>query len=511
MNGRVPIVLLIEHDAIQRGTVARLLKAAGCCVIPVGRAHEALETFATHHVDIALVVADTQTNSLSGPPLLGALATIDPQVPVIALSSGVAIDRPAYEYPNVAVTLMRPFEPADVVVSVERVLQSPPGARFNWPPPEAELADIQVVDTHTWQDAQIAPAAVEEALAKPSSAPLIEMTLPELEPETAPPPRLVIRGLERRPWSRIEAHRLSPRTRRSLTVAATACCGLALTTLLELRGMPASPAPLVDETTPEIASLPVLRAHDHHIEATTLVSARRGMSPAVADVIRSPQPQPAAMSPVMSRAMSSTMSPTMSSATMASATSSTMTSVTPRRAVPSSEARAVAALATPPPSIAPVPAAPPTASPSPSPSPVETAATRDVPAFDAMTAASAPDAPAPERTRERDDERHIYQVLEQYERAYERLDVNAARAIWPSLNTRALARAFDGLKAQVLEFAHCRVAMASRDSEATATCGGSASYVPRVGRQAARTEPRQWTFHLRKIDQDWLIDKAEVR
>jgi DNA-binding NtrC family response regulator len=123
MNGRVPIVLLIESDAIHRGTLARLLKAAGCCVIPVGRSHEALETFGMHHVDIALVVADTQTTSLSDPPLLGALATIDAYVPVIALSAGVAIDRPAYEYPNVAATLMRPFEPVDVVMHVERVLQ----------------------------------------------------------------------------------------------------------------------------------------------------------------------------------------------------------------------------------------------------------------------------------------------------------------------------------------------------------------------------------------------------
>ena len=153
MNGRVPIVLLIEHDALQRGTLARILKAAGYCVIPVGRAHEALETFSMHHVDIALVVADTQTQaqSLSGPPLLGALCAIDQHVPVVALSSGVATDRPAYEYPNVAATLIRPFEPEDVVALAERVLRV---AAFNWPPTEEDLADIQVVDTATWQDAR---------------------------------------------------------------------------------------------------------------------------------------------------------------------------------------------------------------------------------------------------------------------------------------------------------------------------------------------------------------------
>jgi hypothetical protein len=99
--------------------------------------------------------------------------------------------------------------------------------------------------------------------------------------------------------------------------------------------------------------------------------------------------------------------------------------------------------------------------------------------------------------------------LRQYERAYERLDVDAARAVWPSLNARALARAFGGLKQQALEFSDCRVAMTPR--EATAICGGRATYVPRVGHQTARTEPREWTFQLRKVDQDWQIAKAEVR
>jgi hypothetical protein len=112
-------------------------------------------------------------------------------------------------------------------------------------------------------------------------------------------------------------------------------------------------------------------------------------------------------------------------------------------------------------------------------------------------------------SRTRDDERGIYHVLQQYERAYERLDVNAARAVWPSLNARALERAFGGLKEQALELSDCRIAMATR--EATAICGGRATYVPRVGHQTARTEPRQWTFRLRKVDQDWQIARTEVR
>jgi hypothetical protein len=109
----------------------------------------------------------------------------------------------------------------------------------------------------------------------------------------------------------------------------------------------------------------------------------------------------------------------------------------------------------------------------------------------------------------RDDERSIHQVIQQYERAYEQLDVNAARAIWPSVDARALARAFDGLKEQKLEFSKCRVAVTT--GEATVVCGGRASYVTRVGHHAARTELREWTFRLRKIDANWLIAKAEVQ
>jgi hypothetical protein len=109
----------------------------------------------------------------------------------------------------------------------------------------------------------------------------------------------------------------------------------------------------------------------------------------------------------------------------------------------------------------------------------------------------------------RDDEPNIYNVVQEYERAYEQLDVNAVRAIWPSVDARALARAFDGLKEQKLELGRCRVVVAT--GEATVVCGGRASCVTRVGDHAARTEPREWTFHLRKIDANWLIAKAEVQ
>lgn len=491
MNGRVPIVLLIEHDAIQRGTLARILKAAGYCVIPAGRAHEALETFATHHVDIALVVANTQTTTSGGTPLLDSLSTIDPRVPVVVLSAGVAIDRPAYEYPNVAGTLMKPFEPADVLASVERVLSA---AAFNWPPTEEDLADIQVVDTTAWQSPQTPPAMATATLPvmPPVVPPLVAPAMDLVRVEPAPPPRLVIHGLERRQW--IYGVKLSARTRRSMSVAATAFCGLALTTMLELRSVPARPAAIMDETATEIPRLSPLSANHYRVDVMPLVSARRVRPRAIADIIRR-RPAPPAPGDASHYAA-------------------------PRH-VPRIETRRAAARALPAPPVVPLPPA--------RTSPIDVAsklvskeATEATDARDTVTAENVPApaithavTPAITRvstsavTRSGEDERGIYQVLRQYERAYERLDVNAARAVWPSLDARALARAFDGLKAQALEFSHCRVAL--EPSEAVAICGGRASYVPRVGRQAARTEPREWTFRLRKVDHDWLIAKAEVR
>lgn len=129
MNRCVPIVLLIEHDPVQRATLARVLKAAGYSVIPVRHAYDALETFVTHHTDITLVVADTQSARSAGPPLLCALHMIDPRVPVVAVSPNASMERRADHYPNVAATLTQPFAPADLLAHVDHVLETHPSDR----------------------------------------------------------------------------------------------------------------------------------------------------------------------------------------------------------------------------------------------------------------------------------------------------------------------------------------------------------------------------------------------
>jgi hypothetical protein len=107
-----------------------------------------------------------------------------------------------------------------------------------------------------------------------------------------------------------------------------------------------------------------------------------------------------------------------------------------------------------------------------------------------------------------DDADLVRQVLQQYRAAYQRLDAASARAVWPGVNEEALARAFGDLESQTLTFQNCDVRLDA--AEATATCLGTARYVPKVGGRVPRVEPRRWSFTLRRFGSDWRIETARA-
>lgn len=109
----------------------------------------------------------------------------------------------------------------------------------------------------------------------------------------------------------------------------------------------------------------------------------------------------------------------------------------------------------------------------------------------------------------RTEQSEIQRTLGQYRSAYSLLDAEAARAVWPSVDVRALARAFDSLTSQQLAFETCQFNIIGE--AATAQCRGSATYTPKVGGRGPKLEPRQWTFHLRKVDEGWKIQSAQTR
>ena len=104
------------------------------------------------------------------------------------------------------------------------------------------------------------------------------------------------------------------------------------------------------------------------------------------------------------------------------------------------------------------------------------------------------------------DEDHIRAALTRWRTAYSALDASAAREVWPSVDARALARAFQALKSQEVRFDRCDLTV--NGGSARAACTGRAVYVPRIGRQSPRATSHEWTFELTKSDERWTIASA---
>jgi hypothetical protein len=145
-------------------------------------------------------------------------------------------------------------------------------------------------------------------------------------------------------------------------------------------------------------------------------------------------------------------------------------------------------------------------------SPVEprpTLASRRGPVPIASVAGVAPITP-PQHAVRIDETESIRRVLHQYQHAVERMDARAAQAVWPSLDARALARAFTGLESHSLAFEDCGITI-SRDAVAQAQCRAVATYLPKVGRRKPVNASHEYTFTFTKTDGDWQIDSAAIR
>jgi len=125
----------------------------------------------------------------------------------------------------------------------------------------------------------------------------------------------------------------------------------------------------------------------------------------------------------------------------------------------------------------------------------------------ALTTLPSPPAPAPAPAPARSDEQNVRAALSRYESAYSRLDAAAAASVWPGVNQRALANAFEGLSAQSVSLGQCDIRVSG--TTARAECSGNARWTPKVG--GAQTAQRQWRFDLRNAGGNWLITQATTR
>ena len=122
---------------------------------------------------------------------------------------------------------------------------------------------------------------------------------------------------------------------------------------------------------------------------------------------------------------------------------------------------------------------------------------------------SAVESPAPiTATSDAADEFAVRRALHSYEIAYEGLDVAATAEIWPTVDRRALSRAFAALKSQDLVFKACSITV--YDANATAYCRGTLEYVRKVGNPAPLSAEQQWVFKMRRQDGAWKIDDVSA-
>jgi hypothetical protein len=149
----------------------------------------------------------------------------------------------------------------------------------------------------------------------------------------------------------------------------------------------------------------------------------------------------------------------------------------------------------------------PAASPSPEPSGVaSSAATAPAAAAPESAVAGIATAAKPEPPSEINS---IGVVLGEYRRAFGYLNSAIAAAVWPTVDRRALDRAFSQLSEQEFTFSSCEVSV--QGVLASAACTGHARFVPKVGNTTPRSEPRRWDFRLRKASSGWVIDGVNAR
>jgi hypothetical protein len=99
-------------------------------------------------------------------------------------------------------------------------------------------------------------------------------------------------------------------------------------------------------------------------------------------------------------------------------------------------------------------------------------------------------------------------VLAQFEAAYSNLSAAAAQAIWPSVDVRALSRAFDSLQSQQVSLGRCSILI--KGPTARADCVGPTSWTPKVG-GGQRRQTRRWEFDLAAENGAWHILQATAR
>lgn len=101
----------------------------------------------------------------------------------------------------------------------------------------------------------------------------------------------------------------------------------------------------------------------------------------------------------------------------------------------------------------------------------------------------------------------VRSVLQAYERAWTRMDVEATRSLWPSADVDRVQAAFEPVREQRLELAACDIGL--HGDRALAVCLGTRRFLPRAGSTVAQIERGRWEFELERSDSGWQISTVD--
>jgi len=162
-------------------------------------------------------------------------------------------------------------------------------------------------------------------------------------------------------------------------------------------------------------------------------------------------------------------------------------------------------------SVALLPSSPSASPAAPAPPPARTAGPAVTVLPGASPPAAAPPVAAPPRAVQVavvSDSTAVQAVVGRYLDAFRTFNVEEAKAVWPSVNERALGRAFASVDKQEVELDGCIISVAG--PSAGASCSGVVRYVPKVGAKTMRIERRQWKFELLNSNSEWRIENVDV-
>jgi len=114
-------ILVVDDNVDIRGFAKRFLETAGYAVITAADGEEGLRIYEAHQSSITLLITDVSMPNMNGVELADRVLGMDSKLPVLLMSGDAGSDYRGLQ------CVEKPFQPAELIERVNRVLDAKPG------------------------------------------------------------------------------------------------------------------------------------------------------------------------------------------------------------------------------------------------------------------------------------------------------------------------------------------------------------------------------------------------